>query len=235
MKRKSGLTIPQNKTDFYETKKLFYNKYLYKLEFVNSLGHLFRGLKLNHAKKKLNELQRKADNKEVLCVNLTLTKRTIGLTTLRDAQQLYSFLSNHRDAMIRVDHPTMSIYFNNEHALLDLSKKLHSDKKFWKPCRENIDVLLNETNVILVNQESNFKYRVTLGKQKDKSFVKWVEKNSDKVRAGPVFLREAGSEDRDVDGMYIYVRDDKILQLVTLLGVNIRRVDKLVCNSNLDK
>ena len=50
----------------------------------------------------------------------------------------------------------------------------------------------------------------------------------DKCKAGPKFI-DLVANNGYVNGMYFYVRDEKVLQLVQLIiGGNIRRIDKFI-------
>ena len=59
--------------------------------------------------------------------------------------------------------------------------------------------------------------------------------NQNKVKIGQVCLEEIKNNGY-VRGFYFYVRDEKVLRLVTLMiGNSITRIDKIVCKANIDK
>jgi hypothetical protein len=65
--------------------------------------------------------------------------------------------------------------------------------------------------------------------------VDWIEANKDKARIGDKAL-DYLVNDGHLNGYYMYIRDERVMQLVYMLaGSSIRRIDKLVYNSNIDK
>ena len=65
-------------------------------------------------------------------------------------------------------------------------------------------------------------------------FANWAKNNTKQVKIGPVLMKSLETNGY-VSDLYFYARDEKTLQLCSLMLSNIRRVDKLVVKSNLDK
>lgn len=221
----------------HESTKLFYDKFLYRLTFTNILATIFRNKNLYHARQRLDELQYAADNDQPLFMRSFLREVPIKVQSLNDAKIVYSHLSTRSDYILRIQHPRISLYSNDKKWLLDLREKLeiNSEKEctFSGPSDECIPLLQNSNHVIVVSTPPEFKYKVTLGIQTNNEFVNWIKDNPDKVKAGKIFLD--ASKNFGGTGMYFYARDKKILQLITLMGINIRRIDKLICKQDLDK
>jgi len=78
--------------------------------------------------------------------------------------------------------------------------------------------------------------RVTLGRKNGSiDLANWLRNNKDKSKVGKKTLEYLENQSY-VDGLYFYVRDEKLLQLITLIcGNNIRRVQRLVWHNELDK
>jgi len=223
----------------FETNKLFYNEYLYKINFDNQLASIFRNKNLRYAKIKLDELQAKLDSQETLSMRAHLRISVIKKAEFIVAKKLYDLLvDSHRytsSCILRVEHPGLDIYTNDRPFIDKLASIVSNDCKVWSPKSSLVKHLLNNENIILVNKSPEYRFKVTLKDQPPiGALADWIENNSDKAKAGKIFLKTARLTGW-VEGMYIYARDEKILQLISLMGVKIRRVDKLVCKQDLDK
>lgn len=225
----------------HETKKLFYSKYLFKLVFRNQLNNIFRSefqrpKKLSYARNKLDELTGQYRD------NLPLTRKAfrseipISLNDYFDAKELYTILKENNDYRLRIDPcSTITIFSNDKNLLLDISKRLlTTDIEFWEPDEKYIDLL--NTKVVIVDKKTDLPYKVIFNSNRANSdFAKWLRANRDKSKIGDVALQSL--EDYGyLNGYYMYVRDEKVLNLVTLLaGSSIRSVEKLIYKGDIDK
>lgn len=225
----------------YETKKLHYGEYLYKLVLSNQLNTIFRTdlqkhTKLGFAKEQLNNLHEKYIQGEALEEQVYRTVRTIPVNDYLDAVDIYNILKFADNFKLRVDPiRTLTIYSNDRELLQRLVNKMRvSNKEFWEPDASTISTLLNETNIIIVDNQPQFNIKITLGTQRvDTSFANWLRANDDKSRVGQTTLKEIENEGY-LNGLYFYIRDEKVLSLVyMLIGHNIRRIDKLVYKNNI--
>ena len=218
------------KLQLVETKKLFYDRYLYKVSIRNSLAHLFRAKKFDVTKYMLDALQTQHDNLQPLTIKSGLRQTTISQDTFLHAKSLYNRLHKAKvDFLIRVENPIMNIYANDEDWILQFAKDAYL---FSRP----EDVNLMERNVIITDTPTDYPIKITLGEKiNTNNFANWLENNSDKVKIGPVCLDEI-KNNGFLRGLYFYVRDEKVLTLVNLaLGGGIQRIDKIVCTANIDK
>lgn len=226
-----------------ETKKMHYGEYLYKLVLSNQLNTIFRTelqkhTKLGFAKEQLNNLQEKYLHGELLEKQIYRTTVVIPNEDYLDAVDIYNILKFADNYKLRIDPwRSLTIYSNDRDLLIKISKKMRvSNKEFWEPDSSTIDLLLNQKNIVIVDKIPQFPLKVTLGSGNvDSNFADWLKNNTDKSRVGNITLSEieAGSW---VNGLYFYVRDEKVLSLVNLIvGHIIRRVDKLVYRPNIDK
>jgi len=224
-----------------ETKKLHYGKYLYKLVLSNQLNTIFRTelqkhTKLGFAREQLNNLHEKYIQGEPLEEQVYRAVRTIPTNDYLDAVDIYSILKFADDFKLRVDPwRSLTIYSNEKELLQKIIKKMRSsNREFWEPDSSTINALLNETNIILVDIPHQFPLKVTLGGNRvDGVFAHWLRNNTDKSKIGPTALAEIEREGY-LNGLYFYVRDEKILNLIyMIIGHNIRRIDKLVCKNNI--
>jgi len=225
----------------YETKKLHYGEYLYKLVLSNQLNTIFRTelqkhSKLGFAKEQLNNLHEKYIQGKQLEEQVYRTVRTVPVDDYLDAIDIYKALKFADDFKIRVDPwRSLTIYSNEKELLQKIAKKMRvSNREFWEPDSSTINKLLNETNIILTDIKPDFCIKITLGSKKmDGSFASWLDANKDKSKVGQTTLN-AIRQSSYLNGLYFYVRDEKILNLITMLiGHNIRRIDKLVYKNDI--
>lgn len=196
--------------------------------------------KLGYARKQLDyatELYRK---NEPIIEKRFRTIIEISIEDYLDAKDIYSVLKTIEDYKVRVDPwRSLIIYSNDRSSLLKIANKMRtSAKELWEPNPDISNFLLEKDNVIVVETPPQFPYRVTLGRTKTGSTVElanWLIANPDKSKVGGKALHEFKSNGW-VDGMYFYVRDEKVLMLVQMMvGNKIRRIDKLIYKGNIDK
>lgn len=210
----------------FETNKLFFDQYSCKLNITSPLSIIFRGNNLSYARKKLDKLQLEADaNQDLLLYPGTSFDKTVSLENFETAKKLYQiFKTSDIQYKLRIEHPNISIYCNDCDWLVNICKILNVQGELWEPNKAYVDLL--ENNVLLVANDNGHKYRCTLSTNYHNQ-CNWLVSNQDKVKVGPVLL-DCIKNNNCVEGLYFYVRDEKILQLISLCGIKLRRVDRLV-------
>ena len=225
----------------FETQKLHYGKYLYKLAIMNPLSHAFRsGFQdngnLTHTKIVIDALTLRYRNGEPLTQQTYRSNVPISELAYLDAKDVYSILKKHSEYKIRCEGSSISIYSNDRDLLMKIANKMRTSlREFWEPKPEAIVLLQRKENIKIVNLPTEFLYQVHLAFKKiDPSIYNWVTSNPGKVKVGPKTLLDFARGRSN--GSYIYVRDQRVLMLVELLiGNAIRKVDKLVYKGNIDK
>lgn len=213
-----------------ETVKLFYDEYPYKLVVRNGLSHIFRDKNLPVAKQEIDKLQDLLVKGKPLVRNTFLRTEPVELQTFLEAQKLYIEFIQANDYKLRIQNPLMQIYSHNYKWLLSIANKIKNCIEIWEP---NPNVQL-EPNIILIDKPTQFRYKVTLGLGVDPGLANWITNNPDKAKAGETCLKEIANKGYTKD-FYIYVRDEKILQILNLFVSNMPRVDKLVYATKTDK
>lgn len=219
----------------YETHKLFYGKYFYKLGLYNNLGHIFREKNLSFARQILDKLQNDYENGELLSFSLGMRVNPVQEETFLEAKKLYKFFSKADDYMLRIERGFVCVYSNDKNWINKIIQDLKPGtvREFYEPLKEDFDLL--SSNTIIVNHSNGYEYKVTLGNKKGSpEFARWAKNNNKLIKLGPVAESEMLNRGY-VANMYFYARDEKTLQLCHLMLDNIRRVDKLVVKSNIDK
>ena len=227
----------------FESSKLFYSEYLYKLVFRNELNVIFRSElqkkeKLSYARNQLDTLTEQYRN------NLTLYKKqwraeiVIDINDYFDAMTTYSVLKKSTEYKLRIDpYSTITLFSNNKDFLLDLGSKLKTDTlNFWEPNPDHIDILKSKTKIQIVDKIPELPIKVWFNSTRiNQDFGNWLRANKDKCKIGTIALDSLESYGY-MNGLYIYLRDEKVLSLVTILaGASIRSVDKLVYSGDIDK
>tara|TARA_B100000902_G_C27298529_1_gene911471 strand:- start:1317 stop:2006 length:690 start_codon:yes stop_codon:yes gene_type:complete len=222
----------------YESKKLHYNKYLYKLCIRNQCATFFRTEfqkegTLSYAKGKLDECNRYHNFRKP---QITLPvgsrfKESIDTKHYYDAITIYRHLiRNDVDYLVRVEMHRLNLYSNDRKFLTSLSNNIKENwVEFYEPDPLQIQFLQENKNVILVDKEPQYQYKVTLGKKLGTpSLVKWIDENPHLAKIGDK-AKESITNSRYVKGYYFYVRDAKTLLIAQMLvGDNIQRIEQLV-------
>lgn len=217
----------------FESNKLYYDKFFYKIDIRNGLAHLFREKKFHIARRTLDYLQQCYDNNSPLTINFGLRQTPISTSDFIDAKKLYNIFLNFNDYKLRVEKNVFSIYTNDMDwiELIQRSISVGAVYSFYRP-EEKYKSLL-DSNTILVNNDTGYQYKVTISNTTrlgNPSFAKWAEANPKLVKLGPV-LKESMLNQNYVSGMYFYVRDSKVMELCSLMLGDLGRIDKLVVKS----
>jgi hypothetical protein len=230
-----------NKLKLCETKKLHYNKYLYKLALANPLAPWFRTEfqkgNLKMIRQRLDEYQTLYDIGKPLYRTVYRSEQLVTSEEFLDAKDVYVSLVNAEDYKIRVERWSgFCIYSNDKQFLLDLAGKLRcSAREFWEPNRKNINFLLETKNIVIVDTRPQFPLKITFNYKKiDPAFAKWLESNTDKSVAGEKTIQNISTG--WASGNYVFLRDERVLTMVQLIvGHNIQRIEQLVYKDDIDK
>ena len=206
----------------FETKKLFYDTYLYKVQIGTCLAARFRtALSPNKKLGQIKEVLRLADKGETVSIFVS------------------SYQKKH---LSKYDNNLLSVY-TNDYKLIEQMSKIDPELldttyiELWQPQLDKINLLLSNKNIILSNDEIiPYPYKITFGskKQTTSHLLKWIKNHKDKVKIGNIFLKMLDSNSTAwIKGYYIYVSDEKlVLLLQMLIGNNIQRIDKLVSTAD---
>lgn len=220
----------------HKTTKLFWDKYLYKLVLSNTIGSIFRDKNLPYAREVLDQLQSEYEEGLPLFVKKYKREQRVSENDFLDARKIYNFLSHANDYMLRIESYTFCIYSSNKHWLTIIKQSMSPNnvKEFWEPDLEDIELLNPKT--IIMDKDIGFEYKVTLGQNIADTFgfANWAENNPNQVKVGPKLLEEL-KHNGYVSDLYFYARDEKTLQLCSLMLTNIRRIDKIIVKADLDK
>lgn len=228
-----------------QTLKLHYNKYLYKLETRLSIAHILRteiqhGKNFQYARKELAVykalLKPNAEHFEVVR-RFGNMFTNVHKSEIVDAERIITNLLHEQDYTIRIEQSFLNIYSNNEQLIDKLASTLTTSYiKVWKPPAKAIEYLKNNKNIIIVNEPTDFEFKVTFGsKNVNPELANWIKKNHNLCKCGPKLLKKIAHSNW-IKGQYVYIKNEKSLTLFELLANgNISRIDKIVCIEDLDK
>jgi hypothetical protein len=230
---------------YYKTQKLFYGEYLYKVYFYNELNGFFRTEfqkkgTLSYAREKLDQLTEYYRNSMPMQTPIYRTFKNVDEETYLDARFLYAtLLRSKTNYRVRVESfNRISIFSNDEKFIDKIANGLRTQLiEVHKPDDVVKEEILTNKNIIVSPNPVYWPIKVTLGKnRRDYSgLANWIKANPDKVKIGEVALKALESHGF-VSGYYLFVKTDKILNLINIMiGDNIRRVDQIVYKADLDK
>ena len=211
--------------------------------FRNELNSIFRSdlqkkEKLSYARRELDRLAEDYRNNFPLFKRAWRTDIPIANNDYFDAMTLYSTLKNSNEYKIRIDpYSSVSLFSNNKEFLINLSDNLSTRAvEFWEPCANYVELLQSKTKIQIVDEPTTLPLKVWFNSTRvNQDFASWIYANRDKCKIGTIALDSLENYGY-MNGLYIYLRDDKVLSLVTILaGSSIRSVEKLVYRGDIDK
>ena len=220
-----------------QTKKLFYNQYLYCVTCFNPLISIFRNKNLGQAKITLDDIQNKYESGLPLWIKSALKQKSIETKDFLDAKILYNFFANNNDDYkLRCEVNNLCIYSNDKSWLKEIIKKVNSVELFYEPSPNSLNFLQANKNTIIVDDDFPYGYKCTFGYKKIPSnLADWCDRNKAKIKISKDTLKNIRTSGF-VHGRYMYVKDDSILMLINIMAGNcITRTDKLVTQQNIDK
>lgn len=155
-----------------DTVKLFYGKYLYKIDLNMPYGHYFRNNDLSYARKALDAMNKQYEQDEDItppliykCVhNLWFDERIIDPKIFHNLQKLYHILKDSKKYTLRIENNILSVYTNN-YGLIDRLFNALGKQTFaiHKPKDEVCKKLLQgEEKVLFVKSQSKYNYKLIL-------------------------------------------------------------------------
>ena len=148
---------------------------------------------------------------------------SIPVSDFNKAQKVYQSLSKQSNYKIRVEHPMLTVYSVDREWLYQLAKDINADE-WWEP-----SVNLEPNLLIMGYKMEGWGFKITLGPDIPADFYNWALVNKSKLKIGNKLCTNIENRQRYLSGYYFYVKNEKMLNLATLvLGNGIQRIDKIV-------
>ena len=220
----------------HKSKKLFYKKYLYKVEFNFDLASIFRSYfqkdNLDYALDKIEEWEQAIANSKKKTVQIGYYRKTeITKYDLNDARALRDCLNSLSDYRVRQEwNDKLFVYVNDVETLLDSLKTMNTVHRIrvWRP---DPIILKNPDPDLLVSTfAEDYAYKATINfsqlRRKNPTTLNWIKNNRDKIKVTDYSIEWADSS------VGVYVRDDKVLMLLQMTGNSfISKIERLVLPS----
>lgn len=220
------------------TNRLFYGKYLYKLDLTNTLAPIFRHKNLTYAKKILDQLQNLYEAGLPLSyLRAVRQSPVIQESFFLDARNLFNLLQKDIDYTLRIEQHNLTMFANDESFIEECMSKVNAKniREYVYPDPNLIKYLVEEDNIIISDTPVEYEYKITLGPKCNPDFFKFAENNRDKIKIGKTALEHIRANGY-TNGYYFYARDEKVLLLCTMIvGNNVRRIDRMLYKADLDK
>lgn len=200
-----------------ETRKLFREKYQYKVVLVCPGSSLFRSGEYVDAISKFSD---------PAFLNSKSFLKFKNKESVEYAIKVASVLKNMSNFETRVESPLISVYTNSK-ADIDTLANISEDNVKYISVPPASGLL--EGTVIL--PKIDYEFRATLGrtKQSNEAFIEWADKN-DKVKLTNSCRRDL-KKDGSWGGTYFYINGEKNLLVARMmLGTSINKVEKIVKN-----
>jgi len=206
----------------YKTPKLFYKEYPYKAVFYTKFANSFRGNDLAYIREMLDRYYNSINNGEQVFIRKWREQIRVTTADLSEVQTIYSTLSNKKDYKVRVEQSFLSIYSTQRYWLYNLASEIDA-YEWWEP---EFDL---EPNVLIMGPKmKGWEYKITFSNNVPSNFGTWALANLDKLKIGNK-LKDYLQKGQYIEGYYFYVRNEKMLNLASLvLGQGIQRIDKIV-------
>lgn len=146
----------------------------------------------------------------------------------RDAETLYTFLTTHNIPQIRVELTTLGMYSNDDQSFRDLASSISSPMSFptlHVPLKDNM-----QPDTIYHSFADKYEYKVTVGKINDTNLADYLEANNNNlIRIGESALESIRDDSAQYyRTYYFYVKNKKVLDLISLFSFEIARLEKLL-------
>lgn len=207
----------------FKTPKLFFKCYPYKLVFYTKFANSFRGNDVGFIREMLDQyFNSLKEGQHKLYLRRWKDSVPVSTEDLAEVHAIYSALADRQDYRLRVENDFLTIYSIDREWLYQLAVDLDASE-WWEPIEE-----LEPGILIMGPKMKGWEYKITLGPRVPTAFYTWALNNIDKLKVGKK-LQEYFKSNSFVDGYYFYVRNEKMLNLVSLvLGQGIQRIDKIV-------
>ena len=227
------------------SKKLHYNKYLYKVNLFNELGFLFRGdrnkcatEKFPFARARITEFKQSIQQGEEIVVGRFRASRVLPKSELADAETILDILCRYEDIKIRVEYFYNLWVYTNDKALVDdlLAEVPNCVSEYWDVDPQAKQFLKGNTNHVLVKTPVEYEYKIYLTNRTKHypQIADWIRRNPDKIKVGDKTLE---CLDREwITNNYFYVKNEKVLLLVKMIGGDsLGRTERLIYEGDVDK
>lgn len=201
-----------------DTVSLFMNKYSYKVVLVCPAASWFRGNDLDLVTLRLDEVKKNGKMPPWLKIK--------SPDDLKNCFDVCKALKGFSDYQIRIEHPLINFYTNNESSVEKLSA-LDPDRVKYVSRPNKSNPTLTEGTVIVKNLDFDFKIYLGRTRKSHLEFVEWA-KNNKKIRLTKRVIEDL-SRSSSWGGGYFYVKGESNLTMVKMfVGTEISKIEAVI-------
>ena len=208
-----------------DTKKKFFNQYLYKAV----LHTPFCRLILSNHTNLTSEYQRRLDMSRHYNYGGSWNKK--NTSTRANIGELAYYqnlrLRNTDELKFRIEEPYLSIYTNNEQSLYDIISKINSDiKEIHRPANDHAKAILDQGEIV-IKKSTEYKYKVVLRESGAISYevreqvYNYLAGLSDTVKMTKGCKRNLTERHYWFTSTYFYTKDPSVLTFLNLISPDI--------------
>lgn len=187
----------------------------------------------------LDRLQDEYDAGNVLTLTQWRASTRIDDIDFKNAKILNQLFEEYTDHRKRIEFGNrIIIYTSAEDMVNKLVNNLSNCIKELHRPKEGIEAFLTQNiGTAIVKTPPEHEYRVYLkGNRIDPSFANWLKSNQDKCKVGDMTLWNIENSSYYTNNNYFYIKNDKVLTMIRMIiGHNIRKVERLVYQGEIDK
>lgn len=220
----------------YQTTNLFYNKYVFKLRLKNDLAAMYRGLKFDSIKTKIDEMHREAEAQLPITNPFRMHKKTVSLETFMDNLHIYQcLLEGEGKCIARCEANNLDIYTNHIEILEKIMARVKAIALYEPASDSNLDYLLKNPNTHIVEGPIKWRYKAWMGGSVDSNFSNFCTANKNNIKIGDKALSSI-VKNHYTDGYYFLTTDERYLMLARIaLGGKITKIVKFVTEAEMHK
>ena len=222
----------------YNSNKLFYDTYLYKLQVRTTISSVFRHNKNKEIHRdKLDKLIKlSGPSKESVKIS---RYKIAAYETMMSASHIMNELQCTTEPFkVRCESYSLIIYANDMDLLDRIMVNLDDSAncKIWTPIVGSEQFLLANRSVSVSKNPVDFKFRCFLKHGTNTgALLNWIKNNPEKAKIGSSTLN-ALERGYYITGNYFYVKDEKVLMMAEMVGGKlISKIEKIVHIGDLDK
>ena len=213
--------------NFYPTKKLFYNKFLYKVKIYCPGSRLVLSKSVDLLEKRLISRLLVPDVSYNYGGSWWLTQQRKRLLEDANFEQLvhyFNIKNSIEDIKLRIEEPNIDIYANNEQLLIKLVSTNHPDRilEVYRPNNDNAaDLLMN--GEIIAHHCEKYEYKVFVKRmffdniQLKYTLLDHLYNYESEVKLPRGLIQNLNSSKSFFPGGYFYMNDLKVVTFISLI------------------
>jgi len=211
------MKVPQS-VKVKDTVSLYLNKYQYKIVLVCPIANWFREYDVDTVSAKLDDVRKGG--------RMPLWLKFKHVDDQQYCIDVCKILKNYADYGVRVEHPILNIYTNDQSQIENLAK-IDADRIKYVCVPNKNHPSLKENTIIVKKLDYDFKIFVGKTRKSYPEFLGWCSKNKNLRLTSRI--KSDLSSNHSYGGGYFYVRGENTLTMVKMfIGGEISRIEQII-------